>query len=187
MFPLTSFFSPTPFLNISLIRTVFKVFTERVKRYRFRFTLWFFRHEACGILHPQTGMEPTLPALEGRVPTTGPSGKSRADFLLRKQQAEFGETSVLSLEGARLHCLQGARLHCLQGPLSPSCSLQLQECQTVSPLACRLFFFCFFFFFFFFRLTVFTLQIPASDSIMWSGFRKSAPTTNLPGWRRPQP
>ena len=38
--------------------------------------LFFFGHEACGILAPQTGIEPTPPALEGGVLTTGPPGKS---------------------------------------------------------------------------------------------------------------
>ena len=31
---------------------------------------------ACGILVPQPGIEPMSPALEGRVLTTGPPGKS---------------------------------------------------------------------------------------------------------------
>ena len=31
--------------------------------------------KACGILTPQPGIEPTLPTLEGKVLTTGPSGK----------------------------------------------------------------------------------------------------------------
>ena len=33
---------------------------------------WCFGHKACGILAPQPGIEPTPPALEGEVPTTGP-------------------------------------------------------------------------------------------------------------------
>ena len=37
---------------------------------------WFFGREACGILAPQPGVEPTPPALEGEVLTTGPPGKS---------------------------------------------------------------------------------------------------------------
>ena len=36
----------------------------------------FFGCEACGILAPQPGIEPTPPALEGEVLTTGPLGKS---------------------------------------------------------------------------------------------------------------
>ena len=36
---------------------------------------WFFGHEACGILTSQPGIEPTPPALEGKVLTTGQSEK----------------------------------------------------------------------------------------------------------------
>ena len=39
---------------------------------------WFFAREACGILVPRPGIEPTAPALEGEVLTTGPPGKSEA-------------------------------------------------------------------------------------------------------------
>ena len=28
---------------------------------------WFFGHKACGILAPQPGIEPVLPAFEGKV------------------------------------------------------------------------------------------------------------------------
>ena len=37
---------------------------------------WLSGHEACGILAPQPGIEPSPPALEGKVLTTGPPGKS---------------------------------------------------------------------------------------------------------------
>ena len=37
---------------------------------------WFFGREACGILAPWPGIEPTPPALEGKVLTTGLPGKS---------------------------------------------------------------------------------------------------------------
>ena len=37
---------------------------------------WFFDHEACGILAPWPGIEPAPHALEGKVLTTGPPGKS---------------------------------------------------------------------------------------------------------------
>ena len=36
----------------------------------------FFGYEACGVLAPQPGTEPAPPALEGKVLTTGPPGKS---------------------------------------------------------------------------------------------------------------
>ena len=40
-------------------------------------TFWvFFGQEACGILAPQPGIEPTAPALEGGFLTTGPPGKA---------------------------------------------------------------------------------------------------------------
>ena len=35
-----------------------------------------FGHEVCGILAPGSGIEPTPFALEGKVPTAGPPGKS---------------------------------------------------------------------------------------------------------------
>ena len=35
-----------------------------------------FGHQACGILAPQLGIKPAPPALEGKVLTTGPAGKS---------------------------------------------------------------------------------------------------------------
>ena len=37
----------------------------------------YFCREACGILAPRSGIEPSPPALEDKVPTTGPPGKSR--------------------------------------------------------------------------------------------------------------
>ena len=44
--------------------------------YCFCFMFWVFGPEACWILAPQPSIEPTTPALEGEVLTTGPSGKS---------------------------------------------------------------------------------------------------------------
>ena len=41
----------------------------------------FFGREACGILAPRPGTEPTLPALEGEVLTTGLPGKSLYFFI----------------------------------------------------------------------------------------------------------
>ena len=38
--------------------------------------LFFSGPEACGILAPQPGIEPAPPALEGKILTTGPPGKS---------------------------------------------------------------------------------------------------------------
>ena len=42
----------------------------------FCFMFWFFGPEACGILVPWPGIKHSLPALEGKVLTTGPPGKS---------------------------------------------------------------------------------------------------------------
>ena len=44
---------------------------------------WFFGPEACGILAPRPGIEPTPPALDSEVLTTGLPGKSlSAHFLI---------------------------------------------------------------------------------------------------------
>ena len=56
--------------------TILKVFLELVTIFLLRFMFWIFGHEACGISAPQPGIKPVLPALEGEVLTTGPSGKS---------------------------------------------------------------------------------------------------------------
>ena len=50
---------------------------------------WFFGREACGILAPWPGTEPTLPALEGKVLTTGPPGKSPIFSFLRNRHTVF--------------------------------------------------------------------------------------------------
>ena len=48
--------------------------------YPFCFMFWFFDCMACGIIAPQPGIEPSSPALEGKVLTTGPPGKSLNDL-----------------------------------------------------------------------------------------------------------
>ena len=49
------------------------------------FFFFQFLSTACGTLIPLPGIEPTVPALEGRVLTTGPPGESKAfPFLNRK-------------------------------------------------------------------------------------------------------
>ena len=40
------------------------------------FFFFFFGQKACGILVPWPGIEPTTPAMEGEVLTTGPPEKS---------------------------------------------------------------------------------------------------------------
>ena len=53
---------------------------------------WFFGHKACGILALQPGIKPTPPALEGKVLTTGPPGKSLGIHILTTiQQLENRE------------------------------------------------------------------------------------------------
>lgn len=61
--------------------TIFKVFSEFVIKLlvlRFGF---FFGQEACGHVVPRPGIELVLPALEGRVLTTGPPGKSPTELV----------------------------------------------------------------------------------------------------------
>ena len=49
---------------------------------------WCFGSKACGILAPQPGVEPAPPALEGKVLTTGPPGKSLS-YLIFKSLRHF--------------------------------------------------------------------------------------------------
>ena len=44
---------------------------------------WFSGQEAYGVLAPWPGIEPTLPALEGKVLTTGPPGASPNCLILK--------------------------------------------------------------------------------------------------------
>ena len=53
-----------------------KAFIEFVAIVFLFYVLFFFGHEACGILAPQPGMESTPPALEDVVLTTGQPVKS---------------------------------------------------------------------------------------------------------------
>ena len=57
---------------------------------------WFFGHEPCGIIAPQPGIEPSPPALEGKVLTTGLPGKSQILQVLtwRKEMALPCESSA---------------------------------------------------------------------------------------------
>ena len=47
-----------------------------LSQYCFCFMFWPFGRKPCGILAPWPGIEPAPPALEGKVSTTGPPGKS---------------------------------------------------------------------------------------------------------------
>ena len=44
---------------------------------------WFFGHEAYGVLAPWPGVEPTLPALEGKILATGSPGESPKSLVLK--------------------------------------------------------------------------------------------------------
>ena len=66
---------------ICLMCTIFKVFTEFVTILLLFYVLVFWP-EACGILAPQPGIEPTASALEGKVLTTGLRRKSQGDYFL---------------------------------------------------------------------------------------------------------
>ena len=72
------------FLKIFWCEPFFKVFIEFVK-HCFCFMFWFFGTEACRILVPRPGIEPVPPALEGKVLTTGPPGKSLWYFVIIAQ------------------------------------------------------------------------------------------------------
>ena len=57
---------------------------------------WFFGHKAFGILAPGLGIEPTPPASEGKVLTTGPPWK----FLLlcfEEKQSKTTQIENLSI------------------------------------------------------------------------------------------
>ena len=56
---------------------IFKVFTEFVTTLLLFHVLFWFDCEACGTLAPQPRIKPVPPALEGKVLTTGLSGKSQ--------------------------------------------------------------------------------------------------------------
>ena len=60
--------------------TIFKVFIEFVTILLLFCVFGFFGPKACGILGPPPGIEPIPPALEGKVLTTGPPGKSPEYF-----------------------------------------------------------------------------------------------------------
>ena len=51
-------------------------------QYCFCFMFLFSGHEACGILAPQSRIKPPPPALEGKVLTSRPPGKSLNHFLI---------------------------------------------------------------------------------------------------------
>ena len=65
-------------------------------QYCFCFYVLFFGREACGILAPQPGIEPTPLALEGEVLITGLPGKSLKVLILRvTQQGQISSSTFL--------------------------------------------------------------------------------------------
>ena len=68
--------------------TIFKVLIEFVTILLLFHALFFLATEAYGILAPQPGTEPTPPALEGEVLTTGPPRKPchHGDFDLPREK-----------------------------------------------------------------------------------------------------
>ena len=73
-----SFFLFTFFLNVNRI---WKRLLNLLQ-YCFCFMFLFSGHEACGILAPQSRIKPPPPALEGKVLTSRPPGKSLNHFLI---------------------------------------------------------------------------------------------------------
>ena len=57
--------------------TIFEVFIEFITILLLFYVLFCFALKAHEILAPQPGMEPALPALEGKVLTTEQPGKSQ--------------------------------------------------------------------------------------------------------------
>ena len=79
--------------------TIFKVFIEFVTLLLL-FYIFVFWPEACGILAPQAGIEPTLPALEGEMPLDHQgSPKSLHHFTWAGSPLTLG--SVSHLQGSR--------------------------------------------------------------------------------------
>ena len=63
------------FLQGSFLKSLFNLL-----QYYFCFVFWFFGHKACGILALWAGIQPTPPALEDEVLTTGPPGSPEPLF-----------------------------------------------------------------------------------------------------------
>ena len=72
-------------------------------QYCFYFMFWLYGHETHGILAPQPGIEPALPALEGEVITSGHPGKSLWATLCR-----MGKTASSGKRGLK-EFRQGSR------------------------------------------------------------------------------
>ena len=88
------------FFKIFLMWIIFKVFIEffMVLLPLFYINIYiygFYGHEACGILAPQPGIESTPSALEGKVLTTGLSGKTLEGGFCKAQCKSQGESNTV--------------------------------------------------------------------------------------------
>lgn len=67
-------------LKIFFMRIISKVFIAFVT-ILILFMFWFFGQEACTVLAPRPGIEPTRPTVEGEILSTGPPRKSLTGVL----------------------------------------------------------------------------------------------------------
>ena len=75
-------------------------------QYCFYFMFWFFGCKACGILAPRPGVKPVSPALESKVLTTGPPGKSHMlSFLILSKSIENHDLFLLWFDNSKDHFL----------------------------------------------------------------------------------
>ena len=103
----------------------FKVFIEFVKILLLFYVFWFFGCEACGILAPWPRIKPTPPALEGKVSTTGPPGKSPKYDVLSKN---FFYLFILFLAVLGLRCCTRAFLWLRRVGATLRCGAQSSHC-----------------------------------------------------------
>ena len=80
---------PGKSLKIFLMWMIFKGFTQFVTILLLFVMFWLFGCETCGILAPQPGIESAPPALEGKVLTTGPPGKSLTMAIFNNHLIKF--------------------------------------------------------------------------------------------------
>ena len=86
-------------------------------QYSFCYMFCFYGHEACGILAARPGTEPTPPALEGDVITTGLPGESPEIFLFLFSHKIWALEGDLFLLSAHVLCFVSAQVfHILCSP-----------------------------------------------------------------------
>ena len=101
-----------------------------------------FRHEASGILVPQLVIEPTHPAVESRVLTTGLPEKSLLCFILNNElrliffplfePAFMREANRLLIEFSSVQSLSRVRLFATLG--TAACRASITNCQSLLKL-----------------------------------------------------